>query len=76
MFAAVAVACSAVLVLGACGSSGSDTASAQDTAAAGDPVAGGSATVLQAGEPRSLDPAALSNTWAHQRCWATLSTAS
>ncbi|WP_244865584.1 ABC transporter substrate-binding protein [Rhodococcus sp. B50] len=66
MFAAVAVACSAVLVLGACGSGGSDTASAQDTAAVGDPVAGGSATVLQAGEPRSLDPAALSNTWAHQ----------
>ncbi|MFP3468325.1 hypothetical protein, partial [Leifsonia sp. SIMBA_070] len=32
----------------------------------GDPVAGGAAVILQAGEPRSLDPAALSNTYAHQ----------
>ncbi|MGC7101496.1 ABC transporter substrate-binding protein [Amycolatopsis lurida] len=31
---------------------------------AGDPVAGGSATILTITEPRSLDPASLSNAWA------------
>ena len=64
----LAVACSTVLVLGACGSG--DTASGatatQNVVEAGDPVAGGTARILQMGEPRSLDPAALSNTWAHQ----------
>jgi len=33
---------------------------------AGDPVAGGTGRILQMGEPRSLDPSQLSNTWAHQ----------
>lgn len=69
MAAAVAAACSAALVLGACGSGGDSGSEANSTAAtveAGDPVAGGTGRVLQSGEPRSLDPAALSNTWAHQ----------
>ena len=49
----------------ACGGDSGNTGgnSAEDE---GTPVAGGSAIVLQSGEPRSLDPAALSNTWSHQ----------
>ena len=68
LVAAFAAACSAALVLGACGSGDSASASnaAQSTVDAGDPVAGGTGRILQMGEPRSLDPAALSNTWAHQ----------
>lgn len=66
---AIAAASSVVLLLGACGSSGADdggSGAAQNTVEAGDPVAGGSATILQTGEPRSLDPASLSNVWAFQ----------
>lgn len=68
LVAALAAACSAALVLGACGTGDSASASnaAQSTVDAGDPVAGGTGRILQMGEPRSLDPAALSNTWAHQ----------
>lgn len=69
MAAAVAAACSAALVLGACGSggdSGSDTNATAATVEAGEPVAGGTGRILQSGEPRSLDPSQLSNTWAHQ----------
>lgn len=60
----VAAACAATLLLSSCGDSNSD--SGASTEASGDPVAGGSLTVLQTGEPRSLDPAALTNYWAFQ----------
>ncbi|MFD6858494.1 ABC transporter substrate-binding protein [Rhodococcus sp. NPDC060090] len=59
--AAVVAVCS-VLLLSACG--GSDSDSAGNPAEAGEPVAGGVATVIQMGEPRTLDPAAMSNTYA------------
>ncbi len=60
---AVAVAVCSVLMLSACG--GSDSGSAgNDPAEVGEPVAGGVATVIQMGEPRTLDPAAMSNTYA------------
>ncbi|MFZ2178389.1 MAG: ABC transporter substrate-binding protein [Rhodococcus sp. (in: high G+C Gram-positive bacteria)] len=62
---AVAAACAAALLLSACGGSNSDD-TATGTSDAGDPVAGGSLNVLQMGEPRSLDPAALTNMWAFQ----------
>lgn len=56
--------CTAAFVLTACGSdSGSSN---EGTTAAGDPVSGGAGRAIMAGEPRSLDPATLSNTWAHQ----------
>ncbi|MFD3812990.1 ABC transporter substrate-binding protein [Rhodococcus sp. NPDC058639] len=61
---AVAAACAAALLLTSCGESSSDAGAS--TTEAGDPVAGGSLTVLQTGEPRSLDPAALTNYWAFQ----------
>lgn len=69
LLTAVAAASAATLLLGACGGSNNDDSgggATQNTVEAGDPVAGGSATVLQTGEPRSLDPAALSNVWAFQ----------
>ncbi|TCN57188.1 extracellular solute-binding protein (family 5) [Rhodococcus sp. SMB37] len=60
---AAAVAVCSVLMLSACG--GSDSGSAgNDPAEVGEPVAGGVATVIQMGEPRTLDPAAMSNTYA------------
>ncbi|NLU60792.1 ABC transporter substrate-binding protein [Rhodococcus sp. HNM0563] len=60
--AAAAAVCS-VLLLSACG--GSDSGRAEnDPAEVGEPVAGGVATVIQMGEPRTLDPAAMSNTYA------------
>lgn len=54
-----AAACAAVLVTAACGSPA-------DTAAGpvGDPVPGGTARIVMINEPRSLDPAAMSNAWA------------
>lgn len=53
-----------VLLLSGCGSG--DTAEAgENTGATGEPVPGGELVALQLSEPRSLDPAALSNTWAH-----------
>lgn len=54
-----------LLLLAACGgggSSGSGDASEDE----GEPVVGGTAQVVMIGEPRSLDPADLSNTFAHQ----------
>lgn len=61
---AAAAACLLLGLTTACGSStpanegpGADTSS---------PVAGGTLRVIQTSQPRSLDPAALSNTWAHQ----------
>jgi peptide/nickel transport system substrate-binding protein len=54
-----------LLFVAACGS-GTTAVNGGDAADEGDPVPGGSARVIQIGEPRSLDPAALSNTWVHQ----------
>ncbi|AYJ50304.1 ABC transporter substrate-binding protein [Rhodococcus sp. P1Y] len=54
-----------VLVLAGCSTSApGETAAA--TGATGDPVAGGAARAIQASEPRSLDPAAMTNTWTTQ----------
>lgn len=59
--AALSAFFSAVLVFTACG--GSDTASTTSTEA-GEPVAGGTATAMMlSADPRTLDPAALQNTW-------------
>ena len=66
LLTAVAAACSAMLLLSACGSTDSENAGSGSSADAGDPVSGGTLRTIQMGEPRSLDPAALSNTWAHQ----------
>lgn len=62
---AVVFSASLLIFLTACGG-GSSTPGTGPAADEGDPVPGGTARVLQTGEPRSLDPAALSNTWAHQ----------
>ncbi|MFD6859538.1 ABC transporter substrate-binding protein [Rhodococcus sp. NPDC060090] len=64
VLSAAAAAFAAVLLLSSCGDSGSDGSSAPIES--GDPVAGGALEVLQTGEPRSLDPAALTNYWAFQ----------
>lgn len=64
--AILTMACAAALLLGACGSAESEGGAAGSSAETGDPVAGGALRAIQMGEPRSLDPAALSNTWAHQ----------
>ncbi|MGN5240194.1 ABC transporter substrate-binding protein [Rhodococcus sp. SJ-3] len=50
------------LVLGACGGGGT-TGNAETDADTGDPIQGGTVTVVQGGEPRSLDPATLVNAW-------------
>ncbi|MCK0090156.1 ABC transporter substrate-binding protein [Rhodococcus sp. HNM0563] len=47
----------------ACGSG--DASDGGATGNDGEPVAGGSATILEIAEPPTLDPAKLSNTWAH-----------
>lgn len=60
----LAAVCSAGLVLGACGGSGAADSN-ESSAPVGDPVAGGVVRVAQISEPRNLDPAALSNTYAH-----------
>ena len=54
-----------ILLVAACGggSTSNGSGASEDE---GTPVAGGSARILQSGEPRSLDPAALTNTWSHQ----------
>ncbi|RBM21949.1 ABC transporter substrate-binding protein [Prauserella sp. PE36] len=59
-FPAAVAACLGALVLAACGGSPSAGNSGEPV---GDPVVGGTANVLQIGEPRSLDPAVLSNAW-------------
>jgi peptide/nickel transport system substrate-binding protein len=63
LLTAVAAACAAALLFSACGGTGSAGGGQSE---GGEPVAGGVARVLQTGEPRNLDPASLSNTWAHQ----------
>lgn len=52
-----------VLLLSACGTA---TSEQETTTGTGDPAPGGELHALQIGEPRTLDPAALSNTWVHQ----------
>ncbi len=66
VLAVIAVACASALISSSCGGSGADNSGAGGAEEVGDPVAGGSLDVIQMGEPRSLDPAALSNTFAHQ----------
>ncbi|MDV6265179.1 ABC transporter substrate-binding protein [Rhodococcus globerulus] len=63
--ATVAATISATLILSGCSGSASDTGDRNATTA-GEPVLGGIARILQPAEPRSLDPAALTNSWAHQ----------
>lgn len=60
----MAAVCTAALVLSACGSSGGGVAGSTADADAGDPVAGGAGRIFQVSEPRSLDPAAMGNSWA------------
>ncbi|MFD6856864.1 ABC transporter substrate-binding protein [Rhodococcus sp. NPDC060090] len=55
-----ALVASLAMVVGACGNGG---AVRTDEAAVGDPVQGGTVSVVQGGEPRSLDPATLVNAW-------------
>ncbi|PYE16395.1 peptide/nickel transport system substrate-binding protein [Williamsia limnetica] len=63
-YLAVIFSAALLVFLTACGGGGNSTGtSAEDE---GEPVPGGTLRVIQTGEPRSLDPAALSNTWAHQ----------
>nr|WP_068166777.1 ABC transporter substrate-binding protein [Rhodococcus phenolicus] len=57
--------CAALLLVGACGSGGSESAGAA-VEPAGDPVGGGSARTVQVREPVSLDPAVLANNWVGQ----------
>jgi peptide/nickel transport system substrate-binding protein len=59
-FAAAVAACAAALVAAAC----SGPTAGRVTAPAGDPVPGGTARIVMMNEPRSLDPAAMSNVWA------------
>jgi peptide/nickel transport system substrate-binding protein len=59
----VLVTAISMLLLASCGSSPTESQSAAET---GDPVSGGELSALQIGEPRTLDPAGLSNTWVHQ----------
>ncbi|WP_330136142.1 ABC transporter substrate-binding protein [Rhodococcus artemisiae] len=59
----VLVTAISVFVLAACGSSPSESPTSATT---GNPATGGRLSALQIGEPRTLDPAGLSNTWVHQ----------
>ncbi len=49
-----------MVMVGACGNGG---AVRTDEAEVGDPIQGGTVSVVQGGEPRSLDPATLVNAW-------------
>ncbi|PXW24544.1 UNVERIFIED_CONTAM: peptide/nickel transport system substrate-binding protein [Williamsia faeni] len=61
----LAIGSIAMLVfLVACGGASSPIGGSSEDV--GDPVLGGTVRVLQTSEPRSLDPASLSNTYAHQ----------
>jgi peptide/nickel transport system substrate-binding protein len=59
-FQAAAAVCAAALATAAC----SGHAATTSTGPAGDPVRGGTARIIMINEPRSLDPAAMSNAWA------------
>ncbi|MBX6388051.1 MAG: ABC transporter substrate-binding protein [Frankia sp.] len=52
------------LVVGACGGGGDDTTGSTTPEPSREPVAGGTATILTMSDPRSLDPAVLSNAYA------------
>lgn len=65
ILSAVAAACTAVLLLSACGAGTSDD-SVNSPDSSGEPVAGGELRAIQMSEPRTLDPAAMSNGWAFQ----------
>ncbi|MFF0817172.1 ABC transporter substrate-binding protein [Rhodococcus sp. NPDC003318] len=54
----------AVLMLSAC-SSGDSTDTAAVGGPSGDPVSGGTGHIIEQAEPRSLDPALISNSWAN-----------
>ncbi len=56
---------SSTILLSGCGGPGSGTV-AEGSTETGEPVSGGTLRVIQTGEPRSLDPASLMNTWSHQ----------
>ncbi|QFG20188.1 ABC transporter substrate-binding protein [Actinomadura sp. WMMB 499] len=62
---AVAMACVAALVTAACSGPATET-STGPSGPTGPPVRGGTARLLMINEPRSLDPAALSNVWAYE----------
>ncbi|PBC57444.1 ABC transporter substrate-binding protein [Rhodococcus sp. ACPA1] len=53
-----------MLMLSAC-SSGNSTDSASAGGPSGDPVSGGTGLIIEQAEPRSLDPALISNSWAN-----------
>lgn len=63
-YARVAAATAAALVLGACGSGGG--ASSGNAGPTGPPVQGGTATIIQATEPRTLDPVVIANSMANE----------
>ncbi len=60
----VAAAAAAMLMLSAC-SSGNSTDSATAGGPSGDPVSGGTGRIIQQWEPRTLDPAQMTNWWAN-----------
>ena len=64
---AAAIAAAAMLALTACGGADASGASGGGggTGPTGEPVAGGTGRILQANEPRGLDPALIANSWAN-----------
>ncbi|MEE2056917.1 ABC transporter substrate-binding protein [Rhodococcus artemisiae] len=58
-------ACIAALMLSACGAAAPGDGENRSVGEGSPPVQGGTANILQPAEPRSLDPAALSNSWSH-----------
>jgi peptide/nickel transport system substrate-binding protein len=54
-----------MFVAGCSAGTGAGTTAGAATENEGEPVSGGTARILQIAEPQSLDPAKLSNTWAH-----------
>lgn len=61
----VVAACIAALTLSACGTTEAGDRESRSAGEGDSPVPGGTANILQPAEPRSLDPAALSNSWSH-----------
>lgn len=61
----VILAVAALMLVAACGGGGGVGTSGGAPAEEGEPIPGGSARIIQHAEPKSLDPAAMSNTWAH-----------